>query len=171
VDKVAAVDVWLDPMTRSQAVAILDGVPPAGDRWADDYPVADELDAIRHFLDRGSLEPHPFGLYVVRSAPDGVAIGGAGFFGPPGEDGGVEVGYGIVPSMRSRGVATAALRQLLRIAAEHGARLVRADTSIDNVASVRVMEKAGLRFSGRSGDLILFEVEVEVEVDGSGRLG
>jgi RimJ/RimL family protein N-acetyltransferase len=154
-----AVDTRLDPMTRELASAILSGAPPAGDRWASDYPVVDELDAIRSFLDRPDPDDvQPFGLYVVRTVPDGVAIGGAGFFGPPGDDGAVELGYGIVPSMRGRGVATAALRAMLLIAAEHGATTVRADTTVGNVASVRVLEKAGLRCTGRHGEVVLFEV-------------
>ena len=47
---------------------------------------------------------------------DGVVVGGIGFHGPPSGDV-VEVGYGVVPAARGRGVATEALRLLLDVAA------------------------------------------------------
>src|ERR1700679_781002 len=46
----------------------------------------------------------------------GLVVGGIGFFGPPREDGEVEVGYGIVPSRQGRGYATEALQAMLAMA-------------------------------------------------------
>jgi len=59
-------------------------------------------------------------------------------------DGSAEVGYRIARRVAGRGVATAAVRELCRLAvARHGLRTLRAATSDQNVASQRVLLKAG----------------------------
>lgn len=71
--------------------------------------------------------------------------GGIGFFAPPDETGTVELSYGVAPEAEGRGYATEALRALLHHGLTDG-RVVRAlaDTAHDNLASQRVLEKAGL---------------------------
>jgi ribosomal-protein-alanine N-acetyltransferase len=60
------------------------------------------------------------------------------------EPGSVDLGYRVAEHAAGRGVATEAVRQLCRIAAsEYGVRVVRAATSTANVASQRVLAKAG----------------------------
>jgi predicted acetyltransferase len=55
------------------------------------------------------------------------------------------VGYGIRPSARGRGVASWALAQVLARARASGAREVVAVCRIDNLASIRTVEKCGGR--------------------------
>jgi ribosomal-protein-alanine N-acetyltransferase len=60
------------------------------------------------------------------------------------EDHAAEVGYRVAQHVTGRGVATATVRQLCRLAAaRHGLRTLRAATSHENVASQRVLIKAG----------------------------
>lgn len=155
--------IQLTAMTVGMAESVLAGVPDAGDSWAPDYPLADELDAIRAFLGSrksGSESGDVFGLYVIRDLNDNSAIGGIGFFGPPDENGAVEIGYGVVPSRRRRGVATLAILSILDIANKNGARFVRADTSTDNLASMAVMLRAGMEEVRRSPSLVFFEIKL-----------
>jgi ribosomal-protein-alanine N-acetyltransferase len=59
-------------------------------------------------------------------------------------DGAARVGYRVAEQVAGRGVATEALRDLCRKAAtDHGLRVLSAETSKANVASQRVLEKAG----------------------------
>jgi [ribosomal protein S5]-alanine N-acetyltransferase len=59
-------------------------------------------------------------------------------------DGTAEVGYRVAEQVAGRGVATSTLRKLCRLAAaEYGLRTLNARTRNDNVASQRVLEKAG----------------------------
>jgi [ribosomal protein S5]-alanine N-acetyltransferase len=59
-------------------------------------------------------------------------------------DGGAEVGYRVAQRVAGRNVATSGLRELCRIAnAEFGLRTLRAAVSHENVASQRVLLKAG----------------------------
>jgi len=81
---------------------------------------------------------------VVERA-SGLVVGGIGFFGPP-RDGEVEIGYGIVPSRQGRGYATEALRTMIAMAwADARVTAVVAETDPGNVASQRVLERAGFR--------------------------
>ncbi|WP_285728247.1 GNAT family N-acetyltransferase [Psychromicrobium xiongbiense] len=133
----------LDLLDVPAAERILAGTPAPGELWAADYPWADELNALRFFLASGPRVPEAFGLYRIRRASDGVAVGGIGFFGPPDDDGAVTLGYGLVPSARGRGLATAALTATLEIARAAGARRVQAVTDADNVASQAVLLRCG----------------------------
>ena len=134
----------LHVITPAEAARIVAGAPLPDDRWHPEYPLADELDVLRPLAD--DLAPDPvFGLMMIRDARDGLAVGGIGFFGPPDADGAVEVGYGLVPAARGRGLASAALTQAIAIATAHGVRVVRADTDPANLPSSRVLERAGFR--------------------------
>jgi ribosomal-protein-alanine N-acetyltransferase len=60
------------------------------------------------------------------------------------EDGRAEVGYRVGQAVAGRGVATSTLAELCDLAAtEYGLRVLFAETTNDNVASQRVLEKAG----------------------------
>jgi ribosomal-protein-alanine N-acetyltransferase len=60
------------------------------------------------------------------------------------ENGAAELGYRVAQHAAGRGVATAAVRELCRLAAaRHGLRTLRAVTSRENVASQKVLVKAG----------------------------
>ena len=63
-------------------------------------------------------------------------------------DGTAVLGYRVAERVAGLGVATAAVRELCRLAAQHGLRTLKAATSHDNVASQRVLAKAGFRPAG-----------------------
>ena len=65
-----------------------------------------------------------------------VAVGRAGYHGPPDQSGMVEIGYAVDPAYRRQGYARAALEALLdRAAREPQVRTVRVSISPDNTAS------------------------------------
>lgn len=151
--------VILTPITPSLARRIIDRDERPGDDWHPDYPFADELDPLTALA---ASEPtdSPFTLYAIRRPSDQVAVGGFGFFGPPDVTGTVEFGYGLITAARGQGLATAAVRLALAHAHRWGAGRAMADTESDNGASRRVLEKAGLRETGRRDTLVLFEREL-----------
>lgn len=68
-------------------------------------------------------------------------------------DGTAELGYRVAEHVAGRGVATAAVRELCElVAAQYGLRTLKAVTSHDNVASQKVLAKAGFRPVG-PGDI------------------
>jgi RimJ/RimL family protein N-acetyltransferase len=133
----------LERLTIDEARAVV-ALDRHGRAWAADYPTEGDLvvagiacEAGEHYDETGE-----FGVYQVRLADTGVAVGGIGFIHPP-EAGEVEVGYGLAESARGRGLATEALRAMTALAAQHGVAVMVAVTSVDNVASQRVLERAG----------------------------
>jgi [ribosomal protein S5]-alanine N-acetyltransferase len=68
------------------------------------------------------------------------------------EDGTAELGYRVAQHATGRGVATVTVRELCRLAAErHGLRTLRAATARENVASQKVLAKAGFVPAGPAG--------------------
>ena len=86
---------------------------------------------------------------VLDDAAGRRVIGSAGFHGPPGENGWVEVGYRVAPEHRRQGVATEVVHALFEWAnREHGVTRFRAATAPQNIASQGVLAKFGFRRIG-----------------------
>ena len=142
----------LDPIDPALAARIVARDERPGDGWHPEYPFPDELAPLRSLAAREDADP-VFTLYVIRD-DQGVAVGGFGFFGPPDETGTVEFGYGLIPSARGLGLATAAVAEGLRIAARHGAVRAIADTDAGNLASLAVLARSGMTEVRRAGGVV-----------------
>ncbi len=80
--------------------------------------------------------------FYVLVAEDGSVLGRFNLYDF--EDGTAKLGYRVAQHVAGRGVATATVRELCRLAAaRHGLRTLRAATSRENVASQKVLAKAG----------------------------
>jgi ribosomal-protein-alanine N-acetyltransferase len=78
----------------------------------------------------------------VLAGEDGSVVGRFNLYDI--RDGAAELGYRVAQHVAGRGVATAAVRELCRLAAvQHGLRTLKAKTTHENVASQRVLAKAG----------------------------
>jgi RimJ/RimL family protein N-acetyltransferase len=90
---------------------------------------------------------------IVWDETRSLAVGAAGFHGPPDEDGRVEIGYRIDPGHRRRGYARAALESLLaRAEREPDVRLVRVSIRPDNLPSSNLALQYGFRAIGDQWD-------------------
>ncbi len=79
--------------------------------------------------------------FYVLVAEDGSVLGRFNLYDF--EDGTAGLGYRVAQHVAGRGVATATVRELCRLAAaQHGLRTLRAATSHNNVASQKVLTKA-----------------------------
>lgn len=82
-----------------------------------------------------------------------IAVGRAGYHGPPDVLGMVEIGYAVDPAHRRRGYARAALEWLLRRAADDpSVRTVRVSISPDNTASSTLASQYRFLPVGRQWD-------------------
>lgn len=119
----------------------------AGDRqahWAHDFPAEGDR-VIAGFIAEHADARGPYGQRQLVERESGLVVGAVGLFWPP-ADGAVEFGYGVVESRRGRGYATEAARALVAFAlTAPGVSAVHAEVELANPASVRVLEKAGLR--------------------------
>ena len=107
------------------------------------------LDDARRYLREGPLdmyERYGFGMYRVEERDSGTPAGMCGLIKRdtlPDAD----VGYAFLPEFRGKGYAFEAASAVL----EHGHRVfglkrILAITSLDNAGSIRVLEKAGMKF-------------------------
>ena len=93
---------------------------------------------------------------------DHEVVGLCGYKGPPDLDGVVEIGYGVASSRRKRGYATRAIMDLLKVAQQDRAiRGVVAETTTENMASERVLERNGIvrefkRIDPEDGEVVLW---------------
>jgi ribosomal-protein-alanine N-acetyltransferase len=113
-----------------------------GDEFFDEF--AERYSALLAEQDAG------IGAFYVLLAEDGSVLGRFNllFAG----DGTAELGYRVAEHVAGHGVATATVRELCRLsAAQHGLRTLRAATSRQNVASQKVLAKAGFVPAGPAG--------------------
>ncbi|MBU1305810.1 MAG: GNAT family N-acetyltransferase, partial [Alphaproteobacteria bacterium] len=93
---------------------------------------------------------------------DGMVVGLCSYKGPPDLNGVVEIGYGVAPSCRQRGYATRAVAHLLTVAARDSSiRSMVAETTTENLASQRVLERNGFvrgskRIDPEDGEVVLW---------------
>lgn len=96
-----------------------------------------------------------------------MAVGHAGYHGPPDPSGMVEIGYAVAPAYRRRGYAWAALKALLdRAADEPGVRTVRVSISPENEPSYRLATqfgfvKVGEQWDEEDGLEIVYEIDAD----------
>jgi ribosomal-protein-alanine N-acetyltransferase len=135
----------LELVRADHAAAVLDfelanrawfarSISDRGDAWFREF-------AARH---RDLLAEQQAGecAYYLLLDDDGAVLGRFNLYDIA--DGGARVGYRVAESAAGRGLATAALRELCRLAAErHGVTRLEAATSDQNLASQRVLAKAG----------------------------
>lgn len=101
--------------------------------------------------------------FDITRKQDNVAVGSCAFKSPP-QDGLVEIAYGIEEEFQKLGYATESAIALTRFALSCAeVKVVCAHTKDDNVASIRVLEKAGFVAQGRvidpeDGEVLRFEI-------------
>jgi RimJ/RimL family protein N-acetyltransferase len=127
------------PAFRDPEVGGEAGLPPV-DAAALRLMLREQLPWLR---DRGLLAP-----YVIEDTDAGTILGGANLrlFDPMRDT--VELGYWLFVEARGRGVATRAVRALVGDSHSRGINRVEAHVRIGNVASERVLERAGFEREG-----------------------
>ncbi|KAA5802298.1 GNAT family N-acetyltransferase [Alkalicaulis satelles] len=117
-----------------------------------------DLPSMRRTLDALMATPEETGwrawafLMLMQGGPD-RAVGTGGFYGPPGADGVIEVGYAMLPSFREQGLATEAVEGLLAWAfSDPRVKSVRARTLAHLIGARRVLEKTGFSETGETAE-------------------
>ena len=119
-------------------------------RYIGDKGVRDNVDAVQ-YIQTGpvaSYERFGFGLYLVELKETGVPIGICGLLKRDSLPD-VDVGFAFLPAYWSQGYALESAAAVMTYGREVlGLRRIVAITSPDNDASIRLLEKIGLRFEG-----------------------
>jgi RimJ/RimL family protein N-acetyltransferase len=142
-----------------QARAMLAGTPEPDLAWAEGFPLPSVRGALERIVaaDEAGHSLGPYFAYVIVRRADGLAVGDAGFHGPPDGEGNVEIGYALVPAARGRGLATEATGLLVAWAREQpGVHTVSARVDPHNGPSRRVLVRLGFIPDGEVGGLERF---------------
>ncbi|MFC4562657.1 GNAT family N-acetyltransferase [Nocardiopsis mangrovi] len=121
-----------------------------------DYFLTDRAKWVwRYRVDQLASDPGSAGWLTraVVAEPEGVAVGYAGFHGPPDETGMVEIGYSVAPGFRRQGYARTMLTGLMRrAAAESAVTTARVTISPENTASLATISGFGFVEVGEQWD-------------------
>jgi ribosomal-protein-alanine N-acetyltransferase len=132
-------------------------------RIPEDWPGPDLMDALPFFI--RLMEQDPSGTVwdgIILHKEDHTVIGDMGFKGGPDEARAVEIGYSIIPAYRNRGYATEMARGLITWAFQQpGITTVTAECLEDNVGSIKVLEKLGMRRLAPQDNLLKWEIRRE----------
>jgi len=144
--------ITLRPLGLDAARDVLEG-RRQGD-WATGYPTDGDRDISRFLTER---PPAPgaaavFLPFQIVVAASGTVVGGIGCHRPPDVTGSVEIGYGIAPEWRNRGLTTEAVALLLDSLRSAGVRRVTARTAPDNRPSQAVLRHTGFSQTGVGHD-------------------
>jgi ribosomal-protein-alanine N-acetyltransferase len=124
----------------------------------DSWPGSDLAEALPIFVK--NIHPsNPVWDWLIIHKGDRVLIGDVGFMGGPDEEGVVEIGYSIVPEYRNQGYATEMASSLIQWALQRQeVKVITARTLKDNIASIKVLTKIGMRRGGVEDDYLKWEI-------------
>ena len=151
-DMVAATLAHLDAELESPArlSALLEAIIPEG--WPPGEYDRSAIEFFRACLAKNPEDAGWYGWYAIRRAERGqsaVVIAAGGYFGQPLPDGTVEIGYSVLSEYRSCGYATEIVQALVRRAFSiPKITAVIAHTQVDNLPSIKVLERCGFTVAG-----------------------
>ena len=164
-DTIETARMTLRPITREEAVALLNGETPRGLTFAEGYPSEFSREVIDIFVGARAEEASGFTPWHVIRRNEGDLIGSIGWSSS--HSGRAVVGYEIVEPLWGQGYASEALAGLIEyLFSRPEVDLIQADTFEGHVASRRVMEKAGMTLfdtrtetvDGEEAVLVFYEI-------------
>jgi ribosomal-protein-alanine N-acetyltransferase len=117
------------------------------------WPTTDTVDGMRY----AAAAPDAPSTGWLIALHDGTVIGDCGWKGRPGDDGVIEIGYGLAAPYHRQGYGGEAVVALVEWSlAQPGVRGIEADCLLDNVASRRVLERAGFELIRTDAELAFY---------------
>ena len=136
--------------TEQDYASLIEGRAPRDLRLADTLIASSDI--LEMLADVAAQVRETFSPASWLIVNDGELVGLCSVTRPP-EDGVIDIGYGIAPSRQRQGHAGAAIRDIVRWAkANPAVYAITADTSLDNIGSQRVLERAGFVRTGTRWD-------------------
>jgi ribosomal-protein-alanine N-acetyltransferase len=127
----------------------------------EDWPQENLREAVPLFInliEQKSVD-HSWLVWAIVLLKENTLIGDIGFRGSPTQDGAVELGYTVLPPYRNQGYATEAAKAMVAWALEQeGVSRVMAECPAENKASIRVLQKIGMKQVGTNGKMISWKI-------------
>ncbi len=100
-----------------------------------------------------------WGVWFVSLIENNQVIGDIGFKGKPDSQGTVEVGFGFIPEMHNKGIATESVGAIIEWAlSSRKVKKIVAECLIDNLPSIKVLEKLKMTRTGITNGMINWEI-------------
>jgi RimJ/RimL family protein N-acetyltransferase len=153
----------LRPFTLDDAQALhaVWGDPAAARFGGPGWPRPETVDDTRRYLEPivAGQAARGYASWAVIEKATGRLVGDCGLFPADGAGPDVELAYGLAPDVWGRGYASEAAAACLRVGFEHLCveRIV-ADVDPANAASIRVLEKIGMRLERDNGEKLYYAV-------------
>lgn len=98
-------------------------------------------------------------MWIIIEKNKRAIVGGICFHGEPDENGEVEIGYGTDEEYRNCGIMTESIDGLIKwIRENRKVKAVKAMTDVDNVSSVRVLEKNDFKICQRIDNSVILKL-------------
>ncbi|GAE24961.1 acetyltransferase [Halalkalibacter wakoensis JCM 9140] len=121
------------------------------------YPIGPHIESYVNDLEQNE-SLLGWGVWFV-IAQENVVIGDIGFKGKPDSKKSVEIGYGIIEEAQNKGFATEAVQNLIQWAfAFEEVEIVKAECLEDNIASIKVLEKLGMKKVNQQDNMLEWEL-------------
>jgi RimJ/RimL family protein N-acetyltransferase len=120
------------------------------------WPTADTLDILPIIYETlRTAPPSGFETWLIVKQADRKVIGDIGFHGRPTASGEAEIGYAIIDTEQGRGFGSEALKAMVAwVRRQANVKVLRAECLINNIASARMLKKAGFCEVKRDNELI-----------------
>ena len=158
----------LIPMTLSMVNALLQGrkevFETRGISFHTDWPRQDTMDILGFLKDvmKNTEEASGFDIWMVMQKDGMLVIGDAGFKGAPDESGSIEIGFGLVEEAQKQGYGYEVAQSLLEWASrQENVNVVVADCLLDNIGSMKILSRCGMREVRRDDAYIYWEKGVK----------
>jgi [ribosomal protein S5]-alanine N-acetyltransferase len=131
---------------------------------SDDWYASDVLDILPMYAQMLIDDPLQlgWGVWLMIHINDSTLIGDLGFLGKPNEQGTVEMGYEVISAYRQQGFAFEAVEALVNFAfTQPELQRIIAHSPDDHTASIRILEKLGMRQISQNENLLKWELKLE----------
>jgi ribosomal-protein-alanine N-acetyltransferase len=126
-----------------------------------EWPSEDVAKIIPDYIEKLKENPRVlgWGIWLTLDKNDYSVVGDIGFDGVPNELGEIKIGFGIVPSKRRQGYGFEAVKSMIDFILNKGyINKITAKCDKWNIASIRILEKAGMRNTGCDEKYFYYEI-------------
>ncbi len=142
---------------------------PVPSNWPPELYDRPAMEWTLKYLEENPAAHQDWPLYYVIGGDDQL-VGVVGYKHPPDAEGMVEIGYGVLPQFQRKGIAAEAAGGLIaRAFGIPAVRRITAETFPSLIASIRVLEKNGLRLVGEGSETGVIRFELTREDYEAGR--
>lgn len=150
-----SLDVALSVIHEHSVIRTMPGIS-----LSDGWPSGDLLGILPWYVNQLRSDPalYGWGIWLMIDSSSKQVIGDIGFKGKP-DHGKVEIGYSIIPAYRRQGYGFEAVQAIAEWAFNHKeVDMIEAECEKDNMASIHLLKKLGMRCLAEDMDLLKWEL-------------